>query len=247
MTPVDDNGPAREGPEPGGDDIAAAEYVVGVLSGEERRDVAARIEADADFARLVEAWEARLSPMADAYRSVAPAASVKAAIDRRLFSAPATRPATERPRLWQSLGFWRSLAGAALLLLFVAVAVQLLPSRLSVPGTHERYIASIAPENSDVSYLAYYDPATDRLSLSRVSGERSAGHDFELWVIEGQQKPVSLGTVPAGDRVEIKVGSGMAAKLGKGGVLAISLEPSGGSPTGQPTGPVVAAGGLKQI
>ncbi|TIM97823.1 MAG: anti-sigma factor, partial [Mesorhizobium sp.] len=28
---------------------------------------------------------------------------------------------------------------------------------------------------------------------------------------------------------------------------AVSLEPSGGSPTGQPTGPVVAAGDLKSI
>ncbi|HEV7415777.1 MAG TPA: anti-sigma factor, partial [Tianweitania sediminis] len=27
----------------------------------------------------------------------------------------------------------------------------------------------------------------------------------------------------------------------------ISLEPTGGSPTGQPTGPVVAAGGLTDI
>jgi anti-sigma-K factor RskA len=36
-------------------------------------------------------------------------------------------------------------------------------------------------------------------------------------------------------------------KLAQGAVLAISVEPAGGSPTGQPTGPVVATGDLKSI
>ncbi|TIW60287.1 MAG: anti-sigma factor, partial [Mesorhizobium sp.] len=36
-------------------------------------------------------------------------------------------------------------------------------------------------------------------------------------------------------------------KLAQGAVLAVSVEPIGGSPTGQPTGPVVAAGDLKGI
>jgi len=33
----------------------------------------------------------------------------------------------------------------------------------------------------------------------------------------------------------------------KGTVLAVSLEPAGGSPTGAPTGPVVAAGTIGKI
>jgi anti-sigma-K factor RskA len=35
--------------------------------------------------------------------------------------------------------------------------------------------------------------------------------------------------------------------LGEGAALAISLEPKGGSPTGAPTGPVVALGALKRF
>jgi anti-sigma-K factor RskA len=37
------------------------------------------------------------------------------------------------------------------------------------------------------------------------------------------------------------------AGFGPGTTLAISLEPQGGSPTGLPTGPVVAAGKAAQI
>lgn len=46
------------------DDALAAEYVLGVLSGPEREQVAARIAGDAQFARLVAAWETTLAPLA---------------------------------------------------------------------------------------------------------------------------------------------------------------------------------------
>jgi anti-sigma-K factor RskA len=36
----------------------------------------------------------------------------------------------------------------------------------------------------------------------------------------------------------------MARQLGAGITLAVSVEPIGGSPTGLPTGPVIAAGSL---
>jgi anti-sigma-K factor RskA len=59
MTPADEH--ERE---PGGDDMFAAEYVLGVLPADERQIAAHRIAADAGFARLVEQWEERLSPLA---------------------------------------------------------------------------------------------------------------------------------------------------------------------------------------
>jgi anti-sigma-K factor RskA len=83
--------------------------------------------------------------------------------------------------------------------------------------------------------------------LSHVSGDRGAGHDFELWAIEGQAKPVSLGVIPAGKTIRVRISPEIGKLLANGGTLAISLEAPGGSPTGQPTGPVVAVGGLNQI
>ena len=71
MTPGEDRAP-----DAGGDDHVAAEYVLGVLPAEERQALARRIETDAGFARLVEAWEARLSPLNSGYDEVAPPTSV---------------------------------------------------------------------------------------------------------------------------------------------------------------------------
>ncbi|MGN6764547.1 MAG: anti-sigma factor [Rhizobiaceae bacterium] len=243
MTFDDDHGPMEEG-----DDLLAAEYVVGALSAEERRQAALRIERDPGFARLVEAWEARLSPLADAYPEVAAPAGAKQAIDRLLFAGGGmVKPAHAPAGLWQSLAFWRSLATAALALLFIAVVVPLLAPPAVPPTIGAQFVASITSKDSDVSYLAYYDPATRSMSLSHVSGEREQGHAFELWAIEGQAKPVSLGVIPAGKTIRVRISPEIGKLLANGGTLAISLEAPGGSTTGQPTGPVVAVGGLNQI
>lgn len=238
MTLAQDNGPER-----GGDDMLAAEYVLGVLPAEERQVAGRRADSETEFARLVDAWEARLAPLASAYPEIEPPASVKPAIDRRLFAAGST--ASARPGLWSSLAFWRGLAAAAVAALAIYVAVPY----VNPPAEQEsvRLVASLAAEGSDVKYLAVYDAAHHEVGLSHVAGERASGRDFELWMIEGQKPPMSMGVIPSGSSVHIALSPEVQEKLSSGAVLAISLEPSGGSPTGQPTGPVVAAGDLKSI
>ena len=54
-------------------------------------------------------------------------------------------------------------------------------------------------------------------------------------MVEGQNAPVSMGVIPAGDTARLAVKPEIKAKLDKGVALAISLEPAGGSPNGQPT------------
>jgi anti-sigma-K factor RskA len=234
-----------DGPERGGDDILAAEYVLGVLPAEERQAASRRIEAEADFARLVDAWEERLSPLAVGYAEAEVPASVKAAVDRRLFAQGAPAPSGRGLGLWSSLAFWRGLAAAAVAVLAVYAAIAYVNPPARPPQA--RLVASLAAEGSDVKYLAVYDSARHEVGLSHVSGTRAPGKDFELWMIEGKNAPVSIGVIPAGDSAHIAVAPQVREKLAQGAVLAVSVEPAGGSPTGQPTGPVVAAGDLKSI
>jgi len=238
MTLADDNGPEH------GDDMIAAEYVLGVLPNDERQTAARRIDSEPDFARLVDRWEVHLSPLAEAYPQVEAPASVKAAIDRRLFSA-STPSSVAAPGIWSSLAFWRGLAAAAIAALAIYIAVPYINPPVAVPET--RLVASLSADGSDVRYLAVYDAAQGEVGLSHVSGERAAGRDFELWMIEGGNAPVSMGVIPVGATAHLKISPEAQAKLATGAVLAVSLEPAGGSPTGQPTGPVVAAGDLKNI
>ena len=103
MTSVDNNEPER-----GGDDIVAAEYVLGVLPAAERTAAARRIDLEAAFARLVEQWEGYFAPLAAAYQAVEPPASVKTALDRRLFAIGGAAPSTPpQPGFWSSLALWR--------------------------------------------------------------------------------------------------------------------------------------------
>ncbi|MEQ1956348.1 anti-sigma factor [Mesorhizobium yinganensis] len=231
-------------PDEGGDDLLAAEFVLGVLSSDERAAAAHRIEAEPDFSRAVERWENHFAPMASAYAPVEPPALVKAALDRRLFSQQAA--AADKPSsLWASLTFWRGLTAAAVAALLLAVVVPYL--RAPVGEAQGQLVASLAAEGSDVRYLAVYDPASGAVGLSHVSGDRAAGKDFQLWMIEGSNAPVSMGVIPVGASVHLPVDTAAREKLAAGSKLAISLEPVGGSPTGQPTGPVLSVGDLFRL
>jgi len=245
MTLAQDNGPER-----GGDDLLAAEYVLGVLAADERQIASSRIDAETGFARLVDGWEVQLSPLGAAYPEVTPPATVKVAVDRRLFASSAstsTTTSTVQPTagLWASVAFWRGLATAAVAALAIYIAVPYINPPVEQPQT--RLVASLGADGSDVKYLVVYDAALRDVSLSYVSGERAAGKDFELWMIEGKNNPVSMGVIPAGPTAHLTITPAVQEKLAQGAVLAVSVEPTGGSPTGQPTGPVVAAGDLKSI
>jgi len=239
MSLTDENHPER-----GGDDLIAAEYVLGVLDAAERQAASRRIDFEPEFARAVDAWDVHLAPLADAYAPMPPPATVKAAIDKRLFASRAAASAG-LTSLWSSLAFWRGLTAAAAAALAIAVAVPYF--RAPVPQQEARFVASLAANNSDVKYLALYDVGYSEISLAHVSGAKGADRDFELWMIEGQRAPVSMGVLPTGETIKITVTPEIRAKLAAGAVLAISLEPTGGSPTGQPTGPVVASGDLKSL
>jgi anti-sigma-K factor RskA len=233
------------GPEHGGDDVLAAEYVLGVLPTDERQIASRRIDSETAFARLVDGWEVNLSPLAAAYPEIEPPASVKPAIDRRLFASGSTASALSPGGVWSSLAFWRGLAAAAVAALAIYIALPYLNPVAEPPQA--RLVASLAADGSDVKYLAVYDAAHHEVGLSHVSGERASGKDFELWMIEGKNPPVSMGVIPIGSTAHIVVSPAAQQKLAQGAVLAVTLEPAGGSPTGNPTGPLVASGDLKSI
>lgn len=224
--------------------MLAAEYVLGVLGREEREAAARRVEADAGFARTVEAWEARLAPLGDGYGREAPPRSVKQALDARLFGRAGV---SATPGFMSSLAFWRSLAVVSMAAL-IALALWSLAPWTTPPGIApaERLVASLASDQSDVRYLVVYDGSSGEIAMSHVAGARGEGHDFELWLVGGDRVR-SLGVVPVGATVHMAIGPDDRRGIASGAQFAISLEPLGGSPEAGPTGPVVAAGDLRSI
>lgn len=240
MTPSDDDNAAPERD----DDLLAAEYVIGVLASDERQAVENRMRTDSAFAALVESWEVSLSPLADAYDEEPPPPEVKRALDRRLFGKG--KPPARSGGLWESLALWRGMAAAAVIGLIVAVAIPwFLPPEQ--PAFGPQLVTYLDGQGNVVRFVAVYDPARERIGLYRIAGETAAGRDFELWVIEGDAPPASLGVIPEGDTFALRPDTALRQKISDGATFAISLEPEGGSPTGAPTGPVVATGSLKRI
>ena len=83
----------------------------------------------------------------------------------------------------------------------------------------------------------------EALELAAVEPAR----DLELWAVPSGGKPISLGLVPANGKGRIQLSTAQQALLIKPLTLAVSLEPRGGSPTGQPTGPVLYQGQLASL
>jgi anti-sigma-K factor RskA len=69
-----------------------------------------------------------------------------------------------------------------------------------------------------------------------------AGRSLQLWALPRGQAPRSLGVVSAGEKSMLRLRGDADVVLGDVTMLAVSLEPHGGSPSGMPTGPVLYAG-----
>ena len=220
------------------DDALASEYVLGVLDAAERTACTDRIERDPAFAALVAEWEHRLSGLNEDYAELPAPASAKSRIDERLFGGE-KQPASG---FWSSLAFWRTLSGAAL-----AVAAALLVAIvIGGPAPRTSLIAALQAADTDVRFVALFDQGEGTLRVAQVGGDAPSGQAFELWLIAGDNPPASLGLIE-GEAPPTSVAAGLVPGFSEGTALAVSLEPEGGSPTGAPTGPVVAQGLLKKI
>jgi anti-sigma-K factor RskA len=198
------------------DDALAAEYVLGVLALRDRQSVEARMKADPGFARLVAAWETRLSPLNDGY-DPAPAPNLLPRIEARLFPRPGHSVSSTLLR-------WLSGLAVAASLVIVLVATLTPPQQV--------LIAQLATEDARLSYEVR--SFGDNLQVTRVTGgPADAGQVHELWLIAPNAAPVSLGLLEA-ETLTVRYPVPPA-----GWTLAVSVEPAGGSPTGAPTGPVI--------
>lgn len=217
-------------------DALAGEYVLGTLPADERRAAEARYAADAGFRAAVSRWEARLQPLADTAGEVAPPAGVLEAAMARIDAAPAAAPAENVVALRREVRRWRwtsALVGAAAAALAGIVVVD----RLAPPAQSE-FVAVLTAGGDSPAFVATVDVARGTLAIRRVTDAPPADKSFELWAVEPNTVPVSLGLV---DDANL---SRTLAQAPAGLLLAISLEPKGGSPTGVATGPIVFSGAL---
>jgi anti-sigma-K factor RskA len=170
------------------------------------------------------------------------------------------------PRWFENLSFWRGWSiGATGFALAAAVALAwtLRPFAPATPPTvspraandegatatgrpiieRVSYVAALADVNTNKTMVfVMWDDESAMMSAHRMSGGDAPppGKSEQLWGIPEHGQPVSLGMLPPGKIVHMKV-RGMSAFV----KLAVSVEPPGGSTSANgPSGPVVCTGKL---
>ncbi len=220
--------------------VLAGEYALHLMDADDRRAFDDRLTREPALRDLVRDWDEGFVSLAAQIAPVAPPRHLKSAIQKRLFDTPT--PAGAPRRGWFLSGLFGALTAAVLALVMVVVLPE---TRLAPTGP--TYIAEVAAEDGSLLVQARFDPASNALQIDRVTGNALPGRVLELWLIaDGASAPVSLGVLPDGAAGIVPVPAELVAALA-GGTLAISDEPPGGSPTGQPTGAVLAVGAVTAL
>lgn len=212
----------------------AAEYVLGTLHGLARVRFQ-RLMMEHDLVRqTVWRWERGLNEFGGSLPSqqldpqVWERIKARISIDRSLPGVDnvVRMPQKSNARPWQWLA---GLSTAAVIVLAVLVAWQtLVPTTI----TSER-LAVIQGEEAQPLWLIEIDDTRLRVRATERLLPR-ADRDYELWLVAADGRaPVSLGLLPKEGEAQLP----RSALFDQVDVaaLAVSLEPLGGSPTGQPT------------
>lgn len=212
----------------------AADYAIGLMQGAARRRFEQLLLDDAALRSELAQWQESLLSLTETLPEEPVPAPVWQAIQARI--EPQTLHMPEKKPLWMRLR--------------LAVAAFAVLATLYVGFIHEsdsvRYSATLLSASQQPALrIKAHDEylQVEPLTLAGIGLDRS----LELWAIPADGKPVSLGVIPVGGKGKINLSKEQHALLGTPIALAVSLEPQGGSPTGQPTGPVLYQGQLAAL
>lgn len=214
----------------------ASAYVLGTLRGGARRRFEGLMHDDAALRRTTHEWNERLGAMAEFVSARQPGAHVWRAIERRLDLRPAARWAAWRSG---SLAFWRTLAVAS-----SAVAALLL---LNVTAFQDQApvvndVATLANEQAQAAVVVTADRERKLLRVRVLAAAPLTPQQvLQLWAVSRGGQPRSLGLLASGSELTLPLPAGAIGD--DVAMLAVSLEPAGGSPDPKgPSGPILYKG-----
>jgi len=250
MTLVDADDPRER-------DALAAEVAIGLIHEADRRAVEARLRLDTAFAGAVEAWRTRLSDLDDTVVAQAHDEALWTRIVASLLAAPratpAATPASAQPRgparhavlrpkppsLWDSLAFWRGTGlAAAAAALALAAGLGLMAQRAA--RTPVLVAVLLTDDNRPAALVnAFADGGAELVPLD--SAIIPAGRALQVWThTVATAPPIPVGLLSRAQSLRLDLRA--LPRAGPNQPFAVSVEPPGGSPTGQPTGPVILKG-----
>jgi anti-sigma-K factor RskA len=208
-----------------------------VLDETERREAERRIAREPAFAAEVAYWEARLGTLAEDVAEVAPPARVWRGIEATIAGTP-----SRTRSVWNSLAFWRAFGVGSF-----GVAVAAVAAFFFVAPPAAKPMFATLEQGATAAFVISIDTGHGRMYVVPAAFSRDVQRVAELWLLVPGEQPKSLGLIDATKPAMLAVTEPMRDHMKDGMGLAVSLEPPGGSPTGQPTGPVVAQGKITSL
>ena len=236
-------------------DRLAAEHVMGLLEGHERSEAERLLASDRAFQAAVAVWQSRFSELDDTATPVAAGDALWRRIENGLTladtletpsvpAAPATLVVVSDPHktfraLWRNLAFWRA-AGIVGALASAVLAIGL-GFLADLSARNPVMVAVLLTDaNQPAGVINAYRNGNAEL-VPFEGTQIPAGRSFEVWAIPGpNQNPISVGVVT--ELRSLRLNLQRVPHIAPNHVFAVSLEPPQGSPTGQPTGPVLMKG-----
>lgn len=231
-------------------ELDAAEYVIGTLSAVERKAFEASLVNDSKAKKDVAFWQRAFGALNASVSPEKPPKAMWKRIEGALAnvenSDEASNSGSQSPvaandnmlaRMQKSRGRWRMGAMAATIAA-LSLGVFIAQDRVTGGLSGKEFIAVVNANGDQPSLVVNVNAATGEVTVRSIGVNRPDGKSLELWYVPEGQKAVSVGLVGEG-------GIDLRDITAKGGdLLAISLEPQGGSPTGTATGPVIYTGKL---
>lgn len=221
------------------DEVRAAEYVLRLLDREAEEAFENRLLSDRSLQDAVWNWETRFADLAAEIVDIPASDSVR----RRLLSAIGPVPEAPRQRLF---GLWPAFlgGGAVAAVLLALIFADVLPTS---DGQRLAFQAELADPDGTLVLVAGVYPETHEIVFKRLVGAPAEGRVHEVWLIaEGADGPVSLGLLDAGAVTRIRVPDEIAPDV-RTGTIAISDEPTGGSPLAVPSGLVLVTATFEDL
>ena len=204
-------------------DLLAAEYVLGTLTGAARRRFEGLQQAHPALRRRVQDWNLKLNRLAPAASPVTPQRQNWQAIEQRLFGTESTPVTTDS--WFQRLAFWRGLAFGSSVLAGLLAVVLLVQPVGSPPG----YVAMINNASQNLWMVSASNDNRRLMVKNMQPMDLPAGMTCVLWLKPtGEDRVYALGMLPdQGDSRTITVSDEVMNRMP--GRLLVTMEKNQGA------------------
>ena len=229
----------------------AGEYVLGLLEGADLTIFERLLDSDSDLTASVERWRAHFAAIDATAPMIPPSPGLWPRIEAGIAS---ILPAAERGRgkalkagntladWWNSLFVWRGAALAgALAALLLAIGLN---GALDRAKRQPVMVAVLLTEASVAAAVVntFADGRVEMVPLQNIAVP--PGKALEIWTLwDRSVGPRSVGLIDRARTTPLRLDQ---LPLGKDQLFEITIENATGSPTGRPTGPIVAKGTTAQ-